>query len=716
MLNRLKQIGGIITIIIVISICATAFANSDLSMKTELGFSNYIENNKVVPFKVDIENIGDDFEGILKIHINYGDSESPSYFEYEQNLNLPQNTSKKIITPVYIQNRLVTESVVKVVRTGGNVELEKRDSWEEDEFENTGYGNIGIIGKSVEAYRLLNGRLIKLENDKFINEEVLDVFEYIILSDEVQELSSNQIEYLQNWSNDGGIFILDDRVEAWAEKNQDILTGEILKFDIDEIISINEYLKNKANLDDSINPIWFSDWYTETIPAKLAPNLGALKIILMIFVVIIGPVNYFVLKKFDRREYLWVSVPILVILFSAMIYKVSSNTELKGPVMSKASYVELIPGSKTSKITSSGSIFATSDNNCKLELPQLVDVDYSEIDRYSFRPDKENIFFSKNLSQDFIEFKNNGFWSPTTLKFEWETDTIGEIKTDLEMKEGKLVGIIRNETGYLLEDLAFVFDKSILFLGDLRVGEEKNIEINLNNGNETQWDKLMMSDIYYSDERDKFIDSQGDDFVDDYERNFLTEDFKQSFSDRFFDREFNSREKTFGKYIIIAWSEANFDFDSKLNGKDMNQINRNMIYTYGPVDVSPGSIVYSSSDLLDISVNNIKNLDYDKRRNYLYGKGSAEIEYKKVTDKVDIKQWQIYLNNRERDYKVNTKVNYSIFNNLTKEWDAIVNEQIFDQSSISAYMNKENIIRIKLESLDDDSISIPEIRVQGVVN
>jgi hypothetical protein len=57
-----------------------------------------------------------------------------------------------------------------------------------------------------------------------------------------------------------------------------------------------------------------------SLPASDLPPAWALFIFLMTYVAVIGPVNYFVLRRLGRRELAWLTIPVLVIFFSVTAY------------------------------------------------------------------------------------------------------------------------------------------------------------------------------------------------------------------------------------------------------------------------------------------------------------------------------------------------------------------------------------------------------------
>lgn len=65
-----------------------------------------------------------------------------------------------------------------------------------------------------------------------------------------------------------------------------------------------------------------------SLPAVALPDLALLFGLLALYIVLIGPINYLVLRHIDRREWAWVTMPVLVLVFSVGTYVVGMG--LKG--------------------------------------------------------------------------------------------------------------------------------------------------------------------------------------------------------------------------------------------------------------------------------------------------------------------------------------------------------------------------------------------------
>ncbi len=84
-------------------------------------------------------------------------------------------------------------------------------------------------------------------------------------------------------------------------------------------------------------PNWsrtFSRWDSASVAAEILPGLDVLPSVLPIcgflalYIALIGPLNYFVLNRMNRREYAWLSIPGLIVVFSGLAWIVGG--ELRG--------------------------------------------------------------------------------------------------------------------------------------------------------------------------------------------------------------------------------------------------------------------------------------------------------------------------------------------------------------------------------------------------
>ncbi|RMG95344.1 MAG: hypothetical protein D6706_12165 [Chloroflexi bacterium] len=61
------------------------------------------------------------------------------------------------------------------------------------------------------------------------------------------------------------------------------------------------------------------------LPSLALPSVPQIALFLFAYVIIIGPVNYHILKRFNRRELAWLTIPAIIIFFSGLSYLVGNQ-------------------------------------------------------------------------------------------------------------------------------------------------------------------------------------------------------------------------------------------------------------------------------------------------------------------------------------------------------------------------------------------------------
>jgi hypothetical protein len=101
-----------------------------------------------------------------------------------------------------------------------------------------------------------------------------------------------------------------------------------------------------------VQPGWtagISDWSlasqaVEILPGySLLPNILPLCGFLGLYIALIGPINYFVLARLNRRELAWFTIPLFIIVFSVLAYALGFNLRGTDVVFSRLGLVRVWP-------------------------------------------------------------------------------------------------------------------------------------------------------------------------------------------------------------------------------------------------------------------------------------------------------------------------------------------------------------------------------------
>lgn len=101
-------------------------------------------------------------------------------------------------------------------------------------------------------------------------------------------------------------------------------------------------------------PSWtfgFSDWLDAITAVSILPGLDILPaalglvVFLAAYIALIGPVNYWVLNRINRREYAWFTIPALILIFSGLAWSVGFELRGNQATLSRMSVVQTWPDS-----------------------------------------------------------------------------------------------------------------------------------------------------------------------------------------------------------------------------------------------------------------------------------------------------------------------------------------------------------------------------------
>ena len=105
-------------------------------------------------------------------------------------------------------------------------------------------------------------------------------------------------------------------------------------------------------------PSWkngFIDWSMAQQAAQSLPSLGLPSILLIcgflfIYVATIGPANYLLLRVLKRRELGWITIPILVVSFSILVFLTGSLSRGQKPVLHRLAIVQSWQGAAQARV------------------------------------------------------------------------------------------------------------------------------------------------------------------------------------------------------------------------------------------------------------------------------------------------------------------------------------------------------------------------------
>lgn len=212
------------------------------------------------------------------------------------------------------------------------------------------------------------------------------------------------------------------------------------------------------------------------LPALALPPTGGLLILLLGYIVLVGPVNYLVLRRLDRREWAWVTMPILIAVFAAGAYGFGSALRGSDVIVNEVAIVRGAPDASEGTAQVYLGVFSPARGTYQVSVPGGALLS---------SPIVGDFFGGQGTLLDVVQGEPAkvrnlavGFGSLRTVRAETAT-VVPRIHADLRLVDGTLQGTIRNDSDRVLEAPAIVLGGNARILDDLAPGATATVSLKL---------------------------------------------------------------------------------------------------------------------------------------------------------------------------------------------------------------------------------------------
>jgi hypothetical protein len=208
------------------------------------------------------------------------------------------------------------------------------------------------------------------------------------------------------------------------------------------------------------------------LPSLDLPSTLTIMLFLLLYVLVLGPLNYVVLRRMRRLELAWVTIPVIVLVFAAGLYVVGRTLRGGQPQFNQVAVVQGVEGQPRGGATAFIGLFSPSRASYALGFPAATLVS-SGASRSFLGNRLETIVAdeagarSVNLLADVA--------SLSTFVTEAPIDLPLSVQSNLAVSGNGLSGEIRNTGSTTLEDVAIVRGDTFARLGTLAPGANQQI-------------------------------------------------------------------------------------------------------------------------------------------------------------------------------------------------------------------------------------------------
>jgi hypothetical protein len=221
------------------------------------------------------------------------------------------------------------------------------------------------------------------------------------------------------------------------------------------------------------------------LPTLALPPITGLLALLIAYILLIGPVNYLILKRLDRREWAWVTMPILIVVFAAGAYAYGAALRGSDVIVNEIAIVRGAPGATEGAAQAYLGVFSPTRSVYQVSVPGGALLSTSINGDVFGGVGATSVLDVLQGDPARVRDLAVGFGSLRTIRAETAV-AVPLIEADLRLEDGHLRGTVKNASTQRLERPAVVLGQTVAVLDDLEPGAAATIDVAVQFGQFTQ--------------------------------------------------------------------------------------------------------------------------------------------------------------------------------------------------------------------------------------
>ena len=231
------------------------------------------------------------------------------------------------------------------------------------------------------------------------------------------------------------------------------------------------------------------------IPNLALPSVRGIALLLGLYILLVGPVNYLVLRRRNKLHWGWITIPALTLVFTVLSFGIGYARRGSDLLVHK---IAILHGYEdgSARVSSYIGVFSPASRRYDVEvlgetLPGPLPPPYDPWDSRSIR--SSSLTFEQS-SPAWVRGLGVEQWSMQGFMTEGTVDDFGVLHADLRVQGTKLLGTVTNQSSHPLMDVTVAVQTAYQQLRDLPPGGSaqvslslRSLESNLLYGNTLGW-------------------------------------------------------------------------------------------------------------------------------------------------------------------------------------------------------------------------------------
>lgn len=416
-------------------------------------------------------------------------------------------------------------------------------------------------------------------------------------------------------------------------------------------------------------------------------------ITIILYMFIVGPILYLVLKKLDKREHAWWLIPVLSIVLTLSMFIVGAKDRIMQAQINQSAFY------KVNGKNLSGYYVESILTNRGGDFVFTVDENTSAFAKRNYGMNTFGILHEKSYVKHHgngttIHLRNLNYWSVQSIIGETNIPNAGNFDIDLTVKDSKIEGTVKNNFPFAVKDVAIWSGAREILLGDIKPNETVKVSESLNSS-------ILLKPIVYG--------------------NYLgtPKTAEELIPKRIMQLKYQALNlMDENQPVVIGWAEEAI-LGIQLDGRaEVNPI-AVILQTFEPnLDLEGEFTVNDSMMETNIYPVNAGYMEMYNEQNNEWQLDPGEYEYIAVIPEElfdeKLQLTKIKISNHE-----NKNLTISLWNYKTNRFEEIQEKEMLLQENLEQYISEYHEIKMLLQvknNIEMSPIKLPTVEIQGVAN
>ena len=197
--------------------------------------------------------------------------------------------------------------------------------------------------------------------------------------------------------------------------------------------------------------------------------------IIFLYILLVVPVLYMILKKKDKREYAWFIIPAVALLTSLALFAFGAKDRLGNPQIQQTGFFEVDADSGL-KGYYVNSLLSNRGGNYQFTAPTSTTMTSRIANDFSSTEPYLSAILEKGASNNQLTLRDMRYWSVQSIMGQSYIEDSGNFGIDLAVADEKITGSIQNNFPFAVEDVSIWTGSRLMDIGKLNPGE--TIDVN----------------------------------------------------------------------------------------------------------------------------------------------------------------------------------------------------------------------------------------------